>query len=304
MARIFIGQLSYSARESDIEHFFKNYGKIRDINLKAGYGFVEFEDSRDADDAVYEMNGRDLLGRRVSIEIARDHREPRGGGRSFGGGRDFGSRSGGRFGGGGFGGGGRFGDRGGFGGGRSGFGPPERSKYRVIIENISSKCGWQDLKDHFRSAGEVTFADANKHRHNEGVIDFATRDDLKRAIKKFDGTDFQGRKIKVFENRPKTESRSRSRSPHSRSRSSRSRSRRSRSRRSRSHSRSASRSRSRSRSRSASRSRSRSRDSTRDKNGDGNRRSASRSRSRSVDKNAAEENGTDNRMDESDGKDD
>ena len=33
--------------------------------------FQEFEDSRDADDAVYEMNGRELLGARVSVEHAR-----------------------------------------------------------------------------------------------------------------------------------------------------------------------------------------------------------------------------------------
>lgn len=32
---------------------------------------MEFDDYRDADDACYEMNGRDLLGERVSVEIAR-----------------------------------------------------------------------------------------------------------------------------------------------------------------------------------------------------------------------------------------
>ena len=32
---------------------------------------MEFDDYRDADDACYEMNGRDLLGDRVTVEIAR-----------------------------------------------------------------------------------------------------------------------------------------------------------------------------------------------------------------------------------------
>ena len=27
-----------------------------------GFGFIEFEDRRDADDAVYELNGKDLMG--------------------------------------------------------------------------------------------------------------------------------------------------------------------------------------------------------------------------------------------------
>ena len=38
--RVYIGGLSYHAREKDVERFFKGYGKIRDIMLKNGYGFV------------------------------------------------------------------------------------------------------------------------------------------------------------------------------------------------------------------------------------------------------------------------
>lgn len=38
------------------------------------YGFVEFEDMRDADDAVYELNGKELCGERVVIEHARGPR--------------------------------------------------------------------------------------------------------------------------------------------------------------------------------------------------------------------------------------
>uniref|UniRef100_A0A8C8FBF2 RRM domain-containing protein n=1 Tax=Oncorhynchus tshawytscha TaxID=74940 RepID=A0A8C8FBF2_ONCTS len=33
-----------------------------------GYGFVEFDDPRDADDAVYDLNGKDLCGERVIVE--------------------------------------------------------------------------------------------------------------------------------------------------------------------------------------------------------------------------------------------
>lgn len=38
--RVYIGHLSYHARERDIERFFKGYGRIRDVMLKNGYGFV------------------------------------------------------------------------------------------------------------------------------------------------------------------------------------------------------------------------------------------------------------------------
>lgn len=38
--RVYIGHLSYHARERDVERFFKDYGRIRDVMLKNGYGFV------------------------------------------------------------------------------------------------------------------------------------------------------------------------------------------------------------------------------------------------------------------------
>lgn len=38
--RVYLGRLSHHAREKDVERFFKGYGKIRDVMLKNGYGFV------------------------------------------------------------------------------------------------------------------------------------------------------------------------------------------------------------------------------------------------------------------------
>lgn len=38
--RVFIGHLSPHARERDVEKFFKGYGRIREIKLKNGFGFV------------------------------------------------------------------------------------------------------------------------------------------------------------------------------------------------------------------------------------------------------------------------
>lgn len=39
-ARIYIGRLSYDVRERDLERFFKGYGRIREILIKNGFGFV------------------------------------------------------------------------------------------------------------------------------------------------------------------------------------------------------------------------------------------------------------------------
>uniref|UniRef100_A0A9J7XVT7 Serine and arginine rich splicing factor 6b n=1 Tax=Cyprinus carpio carpio TaxID=630221 RepID=A0A9J7XVT7_CYPCA len=196
MPRVYIGRLSYHVREKDIQRFFSGYGKLLEIDLKNGYGFVEFEDTRDADDAVYELNGKDLCGERVIVEHARGPRRDRDGygGGYGGGGGGYSSRS-------------RT--------GREKYGPPVRTEYRLIVENLSSRCSWQDLKDFMRQAGEVTYADAHKERTNEGVIEFRSYSDMKRAVDKLDGTDINGRKIRLVEDKPRRRrsySRSRSRS--------------------------------------------------------------------------------------------
>ena len=61
---MYVGGLSYRARERDLEKLFKRYGRLREISMKNGYAFVEFDDYRDADDAVYECNGKDFMGDR------------------------------------------------------------------------------------------------------------------------------------------------------------------------------------------------------------------------------------------------
>lgn len=231
--RVYLGRLSHSARESDVERFFKGFGKIREITLKEGYGFVEFGDKHDAEDAVYELNGKELCGDRVIVEHAKAPGERRAGGGSSRGGR-----------GGGYGG-GYSGGGGGYNAGYRNSGgsdryrqsprkpPPLRTNHRVIITNLSSRVGWQELKDYMRQAGEVTFADAHKSRQGEGVVEFATSSDMKNAISKLNDTELNGRRIQVSEDRQsgsrsrrsrsrsesRSQSRSRSRSPRSRSRS-------------------------------------------------------------------------------------
>ena len=72
----------------------------------------------------------------------------------------------------------------------------------------------QDLKDYMRQAGEVCYADAHKNHKGEGIVEFATQEDLKTALDKLDGTELNGRKITLTESkRRRKRSRSASRSP-------------------------------------------------------------------------------------------
>lgn len=120
--RVYIGRLPYDVRERDLEKFFKGYGRIREILLKNGFGFVEFDDYRDADDAVYELNGKELLGERVSVEHARGSPH----GSDLWRGRNRTPRAPPRR---------RV--------GRDNYGPPTRTEYRLIVENLSSRVSWQ-----------------------------------------------------------------------------------------------------------------------------------------------------------------
>ena len=39
-SRVYIGRLSNRATERDVEHFFKGYGKLKEVIIKQGFGFA------------------------------------------------------------------------------------------------------------------------------------------------------------------------------------------------------------------------------------------------------------------------
>jgi len=82
-AKVFLGNLSDRTEKRDVEDFLRGAGRINSVWLARsppGFGFVVFDDPRDAADAVIDFDGRELLGRRVTVEPCR-RRESAGGGR-------------------------------------------------------------------------------------------------------------------------------------------------------------------------------------------------------------------------------
>jgi hypothetical protein len=137
--KLYVGNLPYSVRDSDLEQSFGQFGTVtsakvmmeRDTGRSKGFGFVEMGSDAEALAAVEGMNGAPLGGRSLVVNEARpmEARPPRTGGGGYGGGGGGGGYGGGgREGGGGgfrspYGGGGAGGGRsGGGGGGRGGFG--------------------------------------------------------------------------------------------------------------------------------------------------------------------------------------
>ncbi|KAJ1395997.1 Zinc finger, CCHC-type [Sesbania bispinosa] len=69
--RLYVGRLSSRTRSRDLERVFSRYGRVRDVDMKHDYAFVEFSDPRDADDARYNLDGRDVDGSRIVVEFAK-----------------------------------------------------------------------------------------------------------------------------------------------------------------------------------------------------------------------------------------
>ena len=124
--KLYVGNLPYSVRDSDLEQSFGQFGAVtsakvmmeRDTGRSKGFGFVEMASDAEAQAAIEGMNGQPLGGRSLVVNEARPmeaRRPPRSGG-GFGGGGGYGGGGGGYGGGGG--GGGRREGGGGYGGGR------------------------------------------------------------------------------------------------------------------------------------------------------------------------------------------
>ncbi|CAM8953074.1 unnamed protein product [Rhodiola kirilowii] len=81
--RLYVGHLSSRTRSRDLESIFSRYGRVRDVDMKHDFAFVEFSDHRDADDARYHLDGRDVDGSRIIVEFARGTPRGPGGSREF-----------------------------------------------------------------------------------------------------------------------------------------------------------------------------------------------------------------------------
>lgn len=68
--QIFVAKLSSSIREKDMDYEFRRFGPIKNIQLKRGYAFIEYEDYRDAEEAIHDMDGRRFEGQRIVVQKA------------------------------------------------------------------------------------------------------------------------------------------------------------------------------------------------------------------------------------------
>ena len=94
---IYVGSLSYKATEEDLRKEFEGFGQVESVNIikdrysgeSRGFGFVEMPNKDEAQSAIEGLNGRELKGRKISVNEARPRSEGSRGGGIRGGGRRY-----------------------------------------------------------------------------------------------------------------------------------------------------------------------------------------------------------------------
>ncbi len=115
-SKMYVGNLAWSATEADIRQLFSQFGTVTDVAIPTdresgrprGFAFVTMDSKASMDAAITGLNGKEFMGRPLTINEARpkeDRPSYGGGGGGGGGGRRGG---GGGYGGGGGGGRGRY----------------------------------------------------------------------------------------------------------------------------------------------------------------------------------------------------
>jgi len=115
-SKLFVGNLSFNTTENDLQDAFAAHGSVVEANLMMdrmtgrarGFGFVTMSTPEEAEKAIAAMNGAQMDGRALTVNIARPREDrPAGGGGGGGARRSGGGGGGGGYSGGGGGGGGR-----------------------------------------------------------------------------------------------------------------------------------------------------------------------------------------------------
>ena len=93
--KLFVGSLAWATTDDSLQAHFATVGTVasakvvtdRDSGRSRGFGFVEFDDDKEADAAIEKLNNSELDGRTITVNEARPREDkPRG---------DFGGNNGG-----------------------------------------------------------------------------------------------------------------------------------------------------------------------------------------------------------------
>jgi cold-inducible RNA-binding protein len=86
--KLYVGGLPYSVTDAQLQQHFSAYGKVdsakvimdRDSDRSRGYGFVEMSTQEEAEKAIAGLNGTQMEGRSITVNIAKPREERSSGG--------------------------------------------------------------------------------------------------------------------------------------------------------------------------------------------------------------------------------
>jgi len=86
--KLYVGNLSYTTTSDDLSELFGTVGEVLSVNLitdrmtgrSKGFAFVEMAEQTTAQEAINQLNGREMDGRSIKVAEARPKRDDRGGG--------------------------------------------------------------------------------------------------------------------------------------------------------------------------------------------------------------------------------
>ena len=101
--KLFVGNLSFNTTENDLNDAFAAHGTVTETNLMMdrmsgrprGFGFITMSTAEEAQKAIAALNGAQLDGRALTVNIAKPREERAPGGGGGGGRREYGGSGGG-----------------------------------------------------------------------------------------------------------------------------------------------------------------------------------------------------------------
>jgi len=89
--KLFVGNLSFNTTENDLQDAFAEHGTVEEVKLMTdrdtgrprGFGFVTMSTAEEAQAAINALNGKQLDGRALTVNVAKP-REERSGGSGYG----------------------------------------------------------------------------------------------------------------------------------------------------------------------------------------------------------------------------
>ncbi len=79
-SNIYVGNLTFGTTSDDLERLFAEHGEVtkaqvitdRDTGRSRGFGFVEMASAEDARGAIGSLNGRNVDGRQLTVNVAKE----------------------------------------------------------------------------------------------------------------------------------------------------------------------------------------------------------------------------------------